>query len=400
MCGSIYDHDPALLDMLAKERKVEEPEVTTTWVPELFGFERGFNQVGDVIVQSADGADLNRMWREFQRSLDIFNRERDPLLNLLIFDVTNPTERVLQPSTEDFEQASEFGVPKGIRIGKPFNLGYSFKWWDIAARYTWQFLLETDQRQIEAVHKTVLDAGKRLYFQQVFKRIFNNVNDSATINEQAVNVYALYNNDGTVPPTFETNTFVGTHNHYVTSGAATIDPGDLAQIEDDLNSHGYRYDLGYELMLFVHRQEGSTIRTFVAGTASSRYTFIPNPGYVGGGLILPQNGGIIGQPAMNLPQQIGTWGPFKIVEMSIIPAGYVLGMATGGEQDLGNLVGVRTHARPEARGLRLVSGPRESYPLNEADYTFGFGTGIRHRGAGYVMQITASGSYTIPTIYQ
>lgn len=373
----------------------------TDWLMDVVGFERGFNQVGDVIRQSTDGADLNRMWREFQRSLEIFNRERDPLLNLLTFDVSNPSERVLQPSTEDFEQASEFGVPKGIRMGKPFNLGYSFKFWDIAVRYTWQFLLESDRQQIEAVNRMVLDGGRRLYFQQVFKRIFNNVGETANINDTPVNVYPLYNNDGTVPPSYENNTFLSTHNHYVTSGAATVDPGDLAQIEDDLASHGYRFELGYELVLFVNKQEGSVIRTFVAGTASSRYTFIPNPSYMPGGVILAQNGGIIGRPeGRTLPQQIGTWGPFKIVEMSIIPAGYVLGVATGGEQDIGNLVGIRQHERAEARGLRLVQGPRQEYPLTESYYVFGFGTGVRHRGAGYVMQITASGSYTIPTVYQ
>lgn len=398
MCGEHYIGDPAV--QAAIESWGVKSQEVEPWMPKLVGYERGFNQVGDVIAQSADGADLNRMWREFQRSLDIFNRERDPLLNLLTYDVTNPVERVMQPSTEDFEQASEFGVPKGVRIGKPFNLGYDFVWWDIATRYTWMFLAEADRRQIENINRTVLDAGKRLYFQRVFRRLFNNINNTATINEQAVNVYALYNNDGTVPPTYETNTFLSTHNHYVTSGAATIDPGDLAQIEDDLNAHGYRYDLGYELLLFVNRQEGSVIRTFVAGTASSRYTFITNPNYAPGGIILAQNGGIIAQPGQTHPQQIGTWGPFKVIEMSLIPAGYVLGTASGGEQDIGNLVGVRTHDRSELQGLRLVQGPRESYPLTESYYAFGFGTGIRHRGAGYVMQITVSGTYTIPTIYQ
>lgn len=369
------------------------------WVPDLYGFERGYNQVADVITQSADGADLNRMWREFQRSLSIFNRERDPLLQMLIYPISNPAERVMQPSTEDFEEATEFGVPKGVRIGKPFNLGYSFTWHDIAARYTWMFLAESSQQQIEQVNKTVLDAGKRLYFNRIMKRLLNNTNEVATINEQSVNVYTLYNADGTVPPTYETNTFNGSHTHFVTSGAATVDPGDLAQIEDDLAAHGYRYDLGYDLVLVVNRQEGAVIRTFVAGTASSRYTFIVNPAYAPGGIILPQNGGIIAQPSGTLRQQIGTWGPFKVVEMSIMPAGYMLGFASGGEQDLGNLVGIREHQNSGMRGLQLVKGPQPDYPLVESYYRFGFGTGVRHRGAGYVMQITVSGSYTIPTQY-
>lgn len=374
------------------------------WVPELFGFERGYNQAADVITQSADGADLNRMWREFQRSLELFNRERDPLLQMLTFDVTNPVERVLQPSTEDFEEASEFGEPKGVRIGKPFSMGYGFKWWDIAARYTWMFLAENDQRQIEAVNRTVLDGGRRLYFQQVLRRLLNNTNDVATINEQNVNVYTLYNADGTVPPTFETNTFNGTHTHFRTSLTAALEAAAVDAIEDDLASHGYRYDLGYDLVLLVNRQEGSVIRTAVAGATSGagtwRYSFITNPAYAPGGIILPQNGGIIAQPSQTLRQQIGTYGPFKVVEMSLMPAGYMMGFASGGEQNIGNLVGIRQHQNASLRGLRLVKGPQPNYPLVDSFYNFGFGTGVRHRGAALVMQITANASYTIPTAYQ
>ena len=55
--------------------------------------------------------------------------------------------------------------------------------------------------------------------------------------------------------------------------------------------------------------------------------------------------------------------------------------------------------RADLRGLRLVKGPDRDYPLTDSFYLHGFGTGIRHRGAGVVMQITASGSYTTPAAY-
>lgn len=368
------------------------------WLPELYGYERGYNANADVIVQSADGADLNRMWREFQRTLTIFNRERDVLLNWLTFDVTNPAERVMQPSTEDFVDATEYGEPTGVRIGKPFNLGYGFKWSDIAARFTWMFLLESSREQIEAVNKTVLDAGRRLYFKEVLKALLNNVNRVATINEQAVNVYPLYNADGTVPPTFETDSFAGSHTHYLTTNNTPMVPADLTDMEDHLYHHGYRFELGYEYVLVVNRQEGSVIRGFKT-TGGAPYDFIPNPSFIAGGMILPQNGGIIGQPDMNLPQQIGTYGPWKVVQMSVMPAGYMLGFASGGEQNIGNLVGIRQHDNPAGRGLQLVQGPRDSYPLVDSFYRFGFGTGVRHRGAGVVMQVKVGATYDIPAAY-
>ena len=367
--------------------------------PEGFlGFEQGYNQAADVLVESVDGQNLNAMWREFQASLRLFNEERDSLLNLLTFDVTNPTETVYQPSAdEDFEEASEFGEPKGVRLGRPFKMGYNFKWWDIGARYTWMFLAEAMAAQIESINATVLEAGNRLYFTRVMRQIFNPANDVATIDGENVNVYALYNADGTVPPAFRGTTFDGTHTHFLTSGAATIDSGDLDAMEDHLYHHGYRLTLGYQLVLMVNRAQANTIRTFKIDTGAT-YDFIPN-GNVGGGIILPQNGGIIGQPQGQVRGQIGTYGPWIVVEEDYIPTGYVLGFATGGQQNLGNLVGIRQHAQPGLRGLQLVKGRDNDYPLTDSFYRFGFGTGIRHRGAGVVMEITADATYDPPALY-
>ena len=38
-------------------------------------------------------------------------------------------------------------------------------------------------------------------------------------------------------------------------------------------------------------------------------------------------------------------------------------------------------------------------PLIESFFQRGIGTGIRQRGAGAVMQVTASATYTVPSIY-
>lgn len=364
------------------------------------GAERGFNQAADVLVETVDGVNLNSLWREFQASLRLFNQERDALLNYLTFDVTNPVESVMQPAAgADFEEASEFGEPKGIRLGVPFSMGYSFKWWDIGVRYTWMFLAEADAAQIESLNASVLEAGNRLYFTRVMRQIFNSANTTATINGDPYNVYALYNADGTVPPPYRNTTFAGSHTHYVTSGAATIDPGDINQIEDDLYSHGYRMAQGYQLVLMVNRQEANVIRTFQVGVASSRWTFIPDPAGFGGGTLTPAGQQVVGAPSGRIRNQIGTYGPFLVVEDDYIPAGYVLAFATGGEQNLGNLVGIRQHAQQGLRGLQLVKGRDNDYPLTDSFYRFGFGTGVRHRGAGYVMQITAAGAYSPPAAY-
>jgi len=96
---------------------------------------------------------------------------------------------------------------------------------------------------------------------------------------------------------------------------------------------------------------------------------------------------------------IGQYGPWLIVQDDWIPAGYMLGFATGGPDNARNPVGVREHANASLRGLRLLKGTSSDYPIIESYYNRGFGTGIRHRGAGILMQVTANANYTIPAAY-
>lgn len=96
---------------------------------------------------------------------------------------------------------------------------------------------------------------------------------------------------------------------------------------------------------------------------------------------------------------IGSYGPALIIEEDYIPAGYFVTLGSGGEGDLRNPVGIREHANPALRGLRLLPGNQSGYPLIDATYSRGLGTGIRQRGAGVVVQVVASTTYTIPTQY-
>jgi hypothetical protein len=371
--------------------------------PRVFGAERGFNQAADnmLLTQTKDGADLNSMWREFQQAVRMANENPNRLVQLLTFKVSNPVERVMYPTQEDFEEASEFGEPKGIRQGKPFSMGYDFRWFDLAIRYTWMFLVDATADELRALTNQAISASQRLVWTRVMRALFNPANRVANIEGTNQNVYALYNADGTVPPPYKTSTFLSTHTHYLASGAATVDSGDLADIEEHLYHHGYRMTLGYQLVLMVNRQEANVIRgaTAPAQGGTWKYTFIPNEN-TGGGVLLDQNGGIIGRPTLaNIPGAIGTYGPFTVVEEEYIPAGYVLGFATGGEQNLGNLVGIREHENSGLRGMQLVKGADNDYPLTDSFYRQGLGTGIRHRGAGVIVQITTNPSYAAPAAY-
>lgn len=358
--------------------------------------ERGYNELQGVIRQSLDGQDLAGMWREFQQTLAIWNRQRQPLINLLSRNVNRLTEKILLPTTEDFEEATEFGEPKGIRMGKPTIAGFDFKWYDLAIRYTWMFLAESDAAQVQALNNMALEADGNLLFTKVMRTLFNPENSTAVINEQNVNVYKLYNADGVVPPRYKTFTHTGAHTHYLTSGAATVDPGDLDDMVEHLYHHGYNVNSVNRMILLVNRAQGAVIRTFKVASGA-KYDFIPGSLY-GGGVFLP-TGQLVAQPGGQVPGEIGTYGPWHVVEEDFIPAGYVVGFVTGGDDNVGNLVGIREHENAGLRGLRLVKGRDNDYPLTDSYYLHGFGTGIRHRGAGVVMQITANATYAAPAAY-
>lgn len=367
----------------------------------------GFHTEGDVIRTTANGIDTNVLWAEFTRVLALLRTQRQPLVDLLTYTVTNPYERIPQAGSQaSFEKASEFGVPVAVRTGVTYySLGFAFDWYDTGARYTWKYLAEATDEQVRSVFDVVLEGDQRLVFNEVMKTLYRNTNRLTTINDESFNVYTFYNADGTVPPTYRTNTFSGSHTHFVISGAATIDSGDLDQAQDDLTSHGYGVDNGYVMLHLVNKQESATIRGFksIYNGGTSRWDFIPaqgSPTY-----LLPVqlqvNQNAVPQPPATYRgfKVLGQYGDALILENDYFAAGYVVTFVTQGQENFNNPIGIREHARADLRGLRMVQGRSPEYPLQDSYWQRGFGTGVRQRGAAYVMQIAASGSYAPPAQY-
>lgn len=367
----------------------------------------GYNTEGDVIRTTTDNVDINSLWNEYQTLLNLLNQRRQPLVDLLTYTVSRDIEQVAQLGNRaEFERASEFGLPKAVRTDVDyFNMGFSFDWYDTGVRYTWRFLAEASAEQVNSINTTIVEADNRLVFSTIMWTLFNNVNRMAEIRGNMVPVYAFYNNDGTVPPDFGPNTFPSTHNHYLVSGGATVDSGDLDDVIKAVTEHGYSVAAGYDVVVLVNEQELNTIRTFksVQNGGTAKFDFIPAQGTPN--FLLPNNfivnNGAGGQPG-NTYRGItvaGRYGDALILTNDYFPAGYLTCFATGGPDTLTNPIGIREHARTEFRGLRLIKGRQPDYPLQDAYYLRGFGTGIRHRGAGAIMQVKASGSYTLPTAY-
>lgn len=374
---------------------------------------QGTHVAGDIVTRTADGRDLNDIWTEFMELLNAVNAERQRLVSFLTFPVTNPIEQVTQPGDGvDFEDASEFGEPVGARIQPSyFNMGYTFKWYDLAARYTWQYLADATEAMVNSVANASVEAYYRKLLSVVFRRIFNPTQLSATINGNPYNVYGFYNGtDGVTPPTYKNNTFASNHTHYKTSGSTTLEAQDLdTMVIDDLKSHGYDQDNGYRLVVMVHSTVGAQIRNFrnavsnnvAVGGNYGRFDFIPSQGQPGQFIDVTRQLIGAGQVPNTLEglNVIGSYGPLLIVEDDWMPATHVLSFATGGRDSLSNPVGLREHAQSNLRGLRLVKGRNADYPLIDSFWAAGFGTGIRHRGGGIVIELTADGTYDPPAAF-
>lgn len=361
------------------------------------GFDQGFNERADVLTVAADGTSLADMWRDITETLRLQNDWRDNLLSRIMFRVTRPVDTVGVPAYAQFEKASEYGQPVGYRGAAKRHRGYTFEWWDLAFRYTWLFLAESTREDLDNHHNMALEADNRLIFTEIMRTLFNPTNLAGVADGNIpVNVYKLWNNDGEVPPPWKSYTHLGTHSHYLTLTTA-VTSASLDTMANHLSHHGHGVSEGATHVLLVNEQEANVITTFKVATGA-KFDFIPSANY-GGGVFLPANGGIIARPDGTVREEIGTYGSWHIVREDMVPANYLIGLASGGPFNINNPVGLREHVNAQMRGLKVIPGQRSDYPLIDSFYQRGFGTGVRQRGAGVIMNVNQAGAYTPPAAY-
>jgi hypothetical protein len=384
-------------------------------IPGGAGGDRGYNASGDVVTETTDGVSLNDLWKDYQDMLREFSTKRDTLLNFLTWRTTKAREDDINKDGAliDFEEATEYGEPVGVRPRPPtsMSLGYTLKWFDVAARFTWQFLLNAESTQVDTIADQVLEADNRLLFKQVMTTFFNPVR---RLNKEGWTVYPFYAGvAGDDPPDVGTTTFADLHQHYVTTNSATLTPAHLEALQTLVTEHGYKRSNGYALVVLINDGDvvENRIRQFrsiannngVADATHGNFDFVPAQGT--SPLLLPvdvrlSDNGVVRPPAkIGGMEVVGAYDQMIFVKNEFIPALYMALFVTGGEENVLNPIAIREHPSQGARGLRLVKGKTPDYPLIDSFWNHGFGTGIRRRGAGAVMQIVASASYTAPTAY-
>jgi hypothetical protein len=390
-------------DLLQPVNGMERPDLGELAVLiGMIGGERGIHAAGDIVTQTQDGMSINDLWNSYQRWLDSWNAGRETLVNFLTYNTTASFENVWQSGSQfDFEEATEYGEPVGWRPSTvPAVMGFPFKWFDIAGRFTWQFLANAPASEVDSFANGVMEADSRLVFLRVMKTLFGNTRG---VNKEGQTVFPFYSGvAGDKPPTYKMQTFADSHNHFVTSGTATVTAPNLEALITLLEEHGYTRANGYNQVVMVAKAQGDTIRNFrsTANGGTGKYDFVPaqnTPVF-----LLPTNmrtEGAAPAGSLNGLTVIGAYGDATIIQEDYIPAGYMVAIVTGGEDNLSNPIAFRQHPTASLQGLKLVKGRNPDYPLIDSFYVRGFGTGVRHRGAGAVMQVSTNPTYTVPTVY-
>lgn len=332
-----------------------------------------------------DGQSVNEIWQEMQAMLAAFNQSAQAIAAMLSFRTVRERERVGVPHSPGFQLATEFGRPSKIRV-QHVTRGFPLQHFDLSDGYTQEYIDKANAAQLLAIQATVLNDWSGLQREVVLDAIFNNVNYT---DQDAIAVKVLYNADGEVPPTIKRWTHTGTHTHYLTSAGATLVQADMDVASEHLVHHGFREFGDSTFLLHAHRDEIATIRgfaNFIPAESGERPQELANSGVVVG----PQRGGAGG---LRVEGFVNDW---TVVQNNDIPQGYLLGQVSGGPFDFRNVVGWRQHENESARGLRLIEGTRQNYPLYDSVYDGYSGAGVGQRGAAVVMQETA-GAYTRPT---
>jgi hypothetical protein len=362
----------------------------------------GINVVGDVLVnRTADGVDLNAVWTEFRDLLDLWNRERTSLTDLLIFKTTATGEAVPQNvAIPSFERATELGVPRGANVpGDALLLAYRFDDFDLAGRFSWKFLRDADTRQIESVMNGILSADNKLVTGTIFRRLFD---PAETKNEFGHRVFGLYNgSDGIAPPPYLGRIFDESESHYLASQATDIDSADIEDAVKLITRKGFGIQNGSQILILANPDEAEQIMAWRAGQPSrpsgpvARYDFIPAK--TAPPFLQPDN--IVGEPVSGSYHGIpvlGSYGESWLIQSDFVPSGYVAVVASGGPNTLGNVMGFREHPNTAYQNLRMIPGAGP-YPVVNSYNQRSFGVGVRQRGAAACIQVTTEPTYTKPT---
>ena len=136
------------------------------------------------------------------------------------------------------EEATEFGEPRAIREAPTvLKLGYTFRDFDKATRFTWKALRAMTSEQVASSVSRILEMDNRLVKGAVLRRLFG---PTTVLNDWNIECYGLWSGDSMVPPPYLGKTFDSSHSHYLTSQSTVIDSQDIEAMLHHVREQGSR----------------------------------------------------------------------------------------------------------------------------------------------------------------
>jgi len=314
---------------------------------------------------TVDSVDTRMLYKEFQQGVELYNDTTWGIVNRFVRPTQKESVKVWERDME-FVLGAEGFLETWQRIHarevalplNDFDLGFGF---------TKKAIEDSTADELRETQAAALRAHLRL----LAKRFFYVVMTPGSGTTSKGFWDALMGAAGEkAPPAYKNNTFLNTHQHYYTSGAATPTLADLNLLKRHIREHGY---VG-ELFLFLNSALAEDFENLAGWSAA----------------MTPVS--IIEDIAKEGFRAVKRFQEFTIVLEDWVPDGYLVAIEAETKP-----ITMREPLQPAARGLKLFEGPFSDMPLREAYYESRFDMGVVHRGAGAVVQITTGASYTNPT---
>lgn len=330
----------------------------------------------ELLTQTRDGVPLDKVWADLQEGLRVYNEQSIAIADLLVRRTSEKT--VAYPVGQmSFQRATQFAPPDRQRVGWA-SFDVPMAKYDLGLMFTWQFLKEATQTQIDAFHAEAMRADKDNVIKAMLQRALMMENETETSGGITYTYPGFCNGSGYTPPAYKGKTFSSSHNHYLRYAAASLDDG-IKAMKDTLIEHGHDGNR----ILFISTSDESSVRACTNFIAAAQ------------ALIQPASTTAIAKVAGDY---IGVIHGFQVQVCGWMPQYYYFGFNSYGVNSIQNPL-IWRFMDEYGDGLLLVNeDPGAKYPLINSYYFRALGIGVQSRTNGVAMYIAASGNYVTPTL--
>ena len=328
---------------------------------------------------------VQRAWESISTTLSAYNRMVGQLSGELWVTSTDTRRSYGAGSTKVMEELDQFGAPGAQKISVGQTLDFPLRRYGAAIQFTRQAFEMMSTAQLAAEVNSMMAADQANLLRAAKQALYVSTNTTFVdyLGRPAgvsLNVKALVNNDGVVPPVGPNGeVFAGTHTHY--TAEAALSASGLTNAITTVQEH---YNSGTPITVISQTNEAA-VRALTGFVA-----LIDARIERGGGATTDVARGSLNMANL-YDRHIGFFGAAEVWVKPWAIASYALTYMRG----IPPLV-MRQPVYAPAGDLRLVS-ENDGHPLLARQYERQFGMGVWNRTAAGVHYF-AGGAYSNPTI--